>query len=42
MRRSVALARRRASVASQPGADEMVLGEKMFEIFVGNSYVDNG
>jgi hypothetical protein len=41
VRRSVALARRRASVTSQPGADEMVLGEKMFEVFVGSSYIDH-
>ena len=40
VRRGVALARRRASLASQPGADEMVLGEKTFEIFVGRSDVN--
>jgi hypothetical protein len=41
VRRSVALARRRASVASQPGADKMMLGEKVFEVFVGGSYIDH-
>ena len=25
----------------KPGADEMVLGEKMFEVFVGRSYIDH-
>ena len=39
MRRGVALARRRAPVASQPGADEIMLGEKTFEVFVGRADV---
>ena len=41
VRRGVALARHRASVTSQPGADEMMLGEKMLEVFMGGSYVDH-
>ena len=41
VRRSVALARRGAPVASQSGADEMVLGEKMFEVFVRRADIDH-
>ncbi len=39
VRRGVALARRRAPVAPQPRTDEMMLGEKAFEVFVGRSNV---
>src|SRR5581483_5451380 len=39
VRRGMALARRRAPVAAQSPADEMVLGEKALEVFVGGADV---
>jgi hypothetical protein len=39
VRRGVACARRGSPLASKPGADEMVLGKKPLEIFVGLSYI---
>src|SRR6266542_3955300 len=35
----VALARHRPSVAPQTGADEVMLSEKTFKIFVGGTYI---
>jgi hypothetical protein len=35
VRRSVAFARRRPPLASEPGADKMVIRKKALEIFVG-------
>jgi hypothetical protein len=39
---SVTLARRRAPITPQAGADEMMLGEKSFEIFMGRTDVSHG
>jgi hypothetical protein len=42
VRGSVAFARRRPPLASQPSANEMVLGKKAFEIFMSLSYIVHG
>jgi hypothetical protein len=42
VRSSVALARRRPPLTSQPGTDEMVLRKKAFEIFMGCANVIQG
>ncbi|MEX0804506.1 MAG: hypothetical protein WD688_14510 [Candidatus Binatia bacterium] len=39
---AVARARRRASFAAKPGTDEMVLGKKALEVFVGCADVIHG
>src|SRR5206468_7001670 len=39
MRGGVALARHRPSVAPQTGADEVMLSEKSFKVFVGGTYI---
>jgi hypothetical protein len=37
MRRGVALPRRRAIITPEPRADQMVLGKKALEVFMGRS-----
>jgi hypothetical protein len=39
---SVTLARRRPPLAPQAGADEMMLGEKALQIFMGRTDVSHG
>jgi hypothetical protein len=37
----ITFARHRPPLTSQPGADEMVFGQKAFEVFVGGANVNH-